>query len=161
MVGIIDWSQLRQTYYATQRTELYSMDYWDKEAYAVNENSTQWAELTKKQLKKLSLSSEVTILDVGAGTGRMTLPMAKRAKHVTALEPSEKMLAILREDARKRGIVNINYINKSLEELDASASYDLVVASFSLFMSDIKSALIKMNTLAAKRVTFSCQHRLG
>ncbi len=153
MASVIDWSQLRQNVLlATQRIELYNPSYWDKEAIAVNENMAQWAELTKKQLKKLPPSSEFTVLDVGAGTGRMTLPIAKRAKHVTALEPAEKMLAILKDNATKQQIFNIHYINKSLEDLDANTSYDLVVASFSLFMFDIKSALMKMNALASKRV---------
>jgi ubiquinone/menaquinone biosynthesis C-methylase UbiE len=153
MAGIIDWSQLRQNaLLATQRIELYHPSYWDKEAIAINENGSQWAELTKKQLKKLPLSPEFTVLDVGAGTGRMTLPIAKRVKHVTALDPSEKMLAILRDNARKQHIFNIHYVNESLEELDATSSYDLVVASFSLFMLDIKAALSKMNALATKGV---------
>jgi ubiquinone/menaquinone biosynthesis C-methylase UbiE len=153
MAGIIDWSQLRQNaLLATQRIELYNPSYWDKEANAVNENMSQWAELTKKQLKRLPLSSEVTVLDVGAGTGRMTLPMAKRAKHVTALEPSEKMLAALRDNARKQQIFNIHYLNESLEEVEVASTYDLVVASFSLFMLDIKTALTKMNALASKGV---------
>jgi ubiquinone/menaquinone biosynthesis C-methylase UbiE len=153
MAGIIDWSQIRQdTLLSSQRIELYNPSYWDKEANAVNENMTQWAELTKKQLKRLPLSSEVTVLDVGAGTGRMTLPMAKRVKHVTALEPSKNMLITLRDNARKQHIFNIHYVNKTLEELDSTTSYDLVVASFSLFMLDIKTALIKMNALASKGV---------
>jgi SAM-dependent methyltransferase len=153
MDGIIDWSQLRQNVLlATQRIELYNPSYWDKEACVVNEHATHWFELTKRQLKKLPLSSEVTVLDVGAGTGRMTLPLAKRVKHVTALEPSEKMLAILKDNARKQCIFNINYVNESLEDYNAAASYDLVVASFSLFMFDIKSALMKINAFANKGV---------
>jgi ubiquinone/menaquinone biosynthesis C-methylase UbiE len=153
MAGIIDWSQLRQnTLLATQRIDLYNPSYWDKEATAINEDMSQWAELTKKQLKRLPLSSEVTVLDVGAGTGRMTLPMAKRAKHVTALEPSENMLITLRDNARKQHTFNIHYFSKTLEDLDSVASYDWVVASFSLFMLDIKTALIKMNDLASKGV---------
>jgi ubiquinone/menaquinone biosynthesis C-methylase UbiE len=153
MTGIIDWPQLRQNALLfTQRIELYNPRYWDKEANVVNENMAQWAELTKKQLKRLPLSPEFTVLDVGAGTGRMTLPMAKRVKHVTALEPSEKMLATLRDNARKQQIFNIHYINEPLEELEVASSYDLVVASFSLFMLDIKTALMKMNALASKSV---------
>ena len=151
MSGVIDWCQLRQNMLlATQRLELYNPSYWDKEANAVNENMTQWAELTKKQLKNLPLSPEFTVLDVGAGTGRMTLPMAKRTKYVTALEPSEKMLATLRDNARKRHVFNIHYVNESLEELEVATCYDLVVASFSLFMLDIKAALMKMNALASR-----------
>jgi ubiquinone/menaquinone biosynthesis C-methylase UbiE len=153
MAGIIDWSQIRQNMLlAAQRIELCNPSYWDKEACAINENMSHWAELTKKQLKILPATLELTVLDVGAGTGRMTLPMAERFKHLTALEPSEKMLAALKENALKQGIFNIYYVNKSIEDLDLSPRYDLVVASFSLFMFDIKSALLKMNALANRAV---------
>ncbi|MGD6852046.1 MAG: class I SAM-dependent methyltransferase [Candidatus Bathyarchaeia archaeon] len=151
--GVVDWLQLRQNLLlSTQRIELYNPSYWDKEATVVNENMVQWAELTEKQLKMLPLSSEDRVLDVGAGTGRMTLPMAKRAKQVTALESSQKMLAILRENAQKQHIHNIGYINESLEQLNVNNSYDWVVASFSLFMYNIESALAKMNGLASRGV---------
>jgi len=154
MVSAIDWSQLRQNVLlTTQRIEMYNPRYWNKETCGINENVIQLAELTKMQLNNLPLSSKLTVLDVGAGTGRLTLPMAKHAKHVTALEPSEKMLTILKDTARKQNISNISYINTSLEDFEViSDSYDLVVASFSLFMLDIESALMKMNTLASKGV---------
>ncbi len=151
--GVVDWLQLRQNMLlSTKRIELYNPSYWDKEATTVNENMVQWAEFTKKQLKTLPISSEATVLDVGAGTGRMTLPMAKLAKHVTALDPSQKMLTILKENAQKQRIQNIEYINDSLEELKVTNSYDWVVASFSLFMYNIESALAKMNALASRGV---------
>ena len=152
MDGIINWTQIRQTMLlATHRIEFYNPSYWDKQANAVNENMAQMAPLTRKQLKKLPLSSEYTFLDVGAGTGRMTIPIAKRAKHVTALEPSENMLALLKANATKQHIINIHYVNKSLEELDEVKAYDFVVASFSLFMFDIQKVL-KMDAIASRGV---------
>jgi SAM-dependent methyltransferase len=110
------------------------------------------SDLTDCQVKALPLSPEVNVLDVGAGTGRMTLPIAKKVRHVTALEPSENMIGILRENAWQQQLFNINYVNKPLEDVNAADSYDLVVASFSLFMSDLKKALLKMNQLASKWV---------
>ena len=37
------------------------------------------------------VTSTTTLLDVGAGAGRFTLPLALRCKHVTAVEPSPSM----------------------------------------------------------------------
>lgn len=137
---------------ANQRIEMYNPRYWDKEACAVSENVLQLVELTKKQVNRLPLCESFHVLEVGSGTGRLTLPVAKRVKHVTALEPSEKMLAILKENALKQDVSNISYVNKTLEDIDLSVHYDLVVASFSLFMFDIKLALQKMSALADKAV---------
>jgi len=149
----IDWSQLRNNLLlATQRIELYNPSYWDKESDIVDQHLPHWAELTREQLKKVPLSKEITVLDVGAGTGRMTLLIAKRVKHVTALEPSKKMLDVLREKAKKQQIFNIDCVNESFEQLEMASQYDLVIASFSLFMFDIKTALLKMDMLASKGV---------
>jgi SAM-dependent methyltransferase len=153
MTSAVDWVELREnTILAAKRIELYNPSYWSKEANALNENLDHWTELTKKQLMQLPLTTENTVLDVGAGTGRITLPIAKRVRHVTALEPSKKMLIILKERAREQQVFNIFCINTTLELLEITCSYDFVVASFSLFMFDIKSALLKMNSLASKGV---------
>lgn len=45
---------------------------------------------------RFGLRSSATIVDVGAGTGRATLPLAERGYHVTAVEPSVAM--------RERGV---------------------------------------------------------
>ncbi|MBN1296075.1 methyltransferase domain-containing protein [bacterium] len=44
------------------------------------------------------------ILDLGAGTGRLSLPMARHGARVTAADASDKMLAILREKAWLQGL---------------------------------------------------------
>jgi len=137
---------------AAQRIELYNPTYWDTNICAIDQSQTHWIELTKTQLKQLPLDEQLTVLDVGAGTGRITLPMAKKARHITALEPSAKNLSILKETAQKQGITNISCVNQSLEAFDCSSKHDLVVASFSLFMYDLKAALKKMDALSNRGV---------
>jgi CTP:molybdopterin cytidylyltransferase MocA len=51
-----------------------------------------------------------TWLDVGAGAGRFALPVAMRVREVIALDPSERMLAGLREIAAEHGIANVRTI---------------------------------------------------
>jgi SAM-dependent methyltransferase len=45
-----------------------------------------------------------SLLDVGAGTGRASLPFAARGHRVTAVEPNPKMAAALREEAAAAGV---------------------------------------------------------
>ncbi|MDR2203568.1 MAG: class I SAM-dependent methyltransferase [Nitrososphaerota archaeon] len=149
----VDWVKLRENMlFAFQRLDLYSPIYWDNEVNTIDENLAHWNQLTKKQLGQLSLTSKTTVLDIGAGTGRITLPVAKQVKHVTALEPSKKLLTILKEKAKQQQISNICYVNQSLDQLNVTGLYDIVIASFSLFMLDIKNALLKINSLASHQV---------
>jgi SAM-dependent methyltransferase len=48
-----------------------------------------------------------TVLDVGAGGGRYALPLSLVAREVIALDPSEGMLAVLREGMTAHGITNV------------------------------------------------------
>ncbi len=51
-----------------------------------------------------------TWLDIGAGGGRYALPLALRAKEVVAVDPSEGMLAVLREGMGDHGITNVRIL---------------------------------------------------
>jgi FkbM family methyltransferase len=155
MTGIINWSQLRQVMLlSTRRIDFCSVSYWDTQAKTFNENTVQMQDLTQKQLNRLILSPECTVLDVGAGTGRITIPLAKYAKHVTALEPSTNMMALLKVNAQKENVKNIQYLNTCIEDIDATdiESHDIVLSSFSLLMLDVEKALLKMDALARKTV---------
>lgn len=149
---IVNWSELRRKMLIeTQRIDFCNPAYWDKEADNFNQNVSQMKELTQQQLDRLPLLQQYTVLDVGAGTGRLTIPMAKRVQSVTALEPSPKMLDKLKANAQKQHTSNIKCINKSLDALDISEleTHDIVTASFSLFMLDMEKALLKMDALAS------------
>ncbi len=156
MVNLINWVELRKLMLSsTHRLECCNASYWDKCASSYNENTRQMTELTQTQLSYLRLQPNDTVLEVGAGNGRLTIPMAKQVKMVTALEPSKNMLDFLKLNAQDEDVNNICYINKSLEDLsneDEVSSFDVVVASFSLFMLDMKKALVKMDSLASKNV---------
>ncbi len=48
-----------------------------------------------------------TWLDIGAGAGRFALPLARRVRRVIAVDPSEGMLAALREGMAEHAIPNV------------------------------------------------------
>lgn len=57
--------------------------------------------------RELGTASQVTILDVGAGTGRNTLPLAKQGFPTDAVEIAPALAGILREDVQKLGLSNV------------------------------------------------------
>lgn len=66
------------------------------------------------------------ILDVGCGTGRHAIELAKRGYHVTGVDLSEKMLKRAREKAAESG-VGIDFINADARNLPFQGEFDLVI----------------------------------
>ncbi len=69
-----------------------------------------------------------TALDVGAGVGALTLPLARRLRSVTALEPSPPMAAALRRAVTRGGFRNVTLVPVSWEEARIPR-HDLVICA--------------------------------
>ncbi len=111
---------------------------------------------TVKTLERLDLDQNSRVLDIGAGPGNLAIPFALKFAHVTAVEPADGMLNLLKKNAEKESIRNITCVQKKWEdfeiEKDLEAPCDLVIASFSLGMADIGNAIKKMIEASAKYV---------
>ena len=74
-----------------------------------------------------------TVLDLGCGTGQISIPLAMRSASVLAVDVSPAMARRLRDEARRRGLPSLTVIALPIEELDLPpASVDLVVSSYAL-----------------------------
>jgi SAM-dependent methyltransferase len=69
-----------------------------------------------------------TALDVGAGAGALTLPLAERLRHVTAIEPSPAMAAALRTAVARRELPNVDVVQTAWGEAPVGM-YDLVLCA--------------------------------
>ena len=104
-----------------------------------------------RRLLRLSDASG-SVLDVGAGTGRFALALARAAGHVTAVEPSAAMLAVLRRGAERLGLRNHTTIQARWEDADAEPA-DVVLSSFVLaLVPDAVPFLAKLEAAARRRV---------
>jgi ubiquinone/menaquinone biosynthesis C-methylase UbiE len=127
---------------------------WDKIAPKFH----QWMkkdDYPSELVSKIKIEGGDTVLDIGCGNGTITIPLAKKARSVTALDISTKMLDILRENAAAEGLSHIKIVNKAIEDVEVTAigPHDVVVASRSLNgIADIKPELEKINKIALKRV---------
>lgn len=72
-------------------------------------------------------------VDLGAGSGQLTLELARRAAEVKAVDISPRMLDLLQARASAEGLANITSIALPLQAFDLpAASVDLIVTNYAL-----------------------------
>ena len=153
----INWNELWKQQMAASVEAMGGSDCaraWDNEGSARN----YWQMVLNEQawiqdlLDSFPIDENSRILDVGAGPGTLTIPLAPRVGYVTAVEPSGAMAGVLHENIKAHNLTNVDCVRKRWEEVDEqkdlSSSYDVVVASFSLGMPDIGLAIEKMLKVA-------------
>lgn len=159
MHRIINWNELWKAIYINSPERLdKSRDpaaAWDRRAAAYRRVTHGEKEATRLELEILNLQGGETVLDVGAGTGRLAVPIAMTAAHVTALDPSEGMLNVLRERMAAEGLTNYSCVKMRWEDAVIGRDiepHDLVIAAFSLGFYDLAAALEKLDSAATRAV---------
>ncbi len=87
----------------------------------------------EKALDEIVKVDGLDVLDLGAGTGRLAVMLAPRAKSMRAFDASEEMLRVCREKFEARGLTNWKVDvadHRSIPVADYSA--DLVVSGWSV-----------------------------
>ena len=74
------------------------------------------------------------VLDIGAATGVLSIPLASLGCHVTALEPSEGMRGILQKKVKQLHITGIESVPLRWEDYQTEERFDLVLASNTLHL---------------------------
>lgn len=130
-----------------------SQDFWDNWAKSLPAK-TAGSNYVEEVLARMKLLNTDSVLDVGAGTGAMAIPIAERVHTLTALDQSPYMLEVIREKASKRGLKNIATISINWAEVQIGRdieAHDVVLVSRSLpSQGDIISSLRSIDK-AAKR----------
>jgi len=95
---------------------------------------------------------KASILDIGAGTGTIAIPLAQKGANVTAIDLSCGMLKALNEDALQTGVSpSISTHQSDWDSFPLSQKYDIVIASMTPAISD-KDKMEKM---------ISASHNIG
>ena len=96
-----------------------------------------------------------SVLDVGCGSGALALPLARAGHDVVAVDFSAGMLDVLRRRASADGLQNVTTIHAGWDDDWRAAGVgaaDVVIASRSLDVRDLRAALQKLDAFARRRV---------
>ena len=93
-----------------------------------------------------------TVMDVGAGGGRLALPLALRCAKMVAVEPSSSMCQVLREQATDSGVDNVSLVEAQWEEAQVEA-VDIILCAHVLYVvAGIEDFVRKMEASAREKV---------
>jgi len=153
--GDIDWNEAwkaRQERHESSKHFDDPSHNWDKRENAERYNAgskSGFDTRVQMTIAGLDINRQSRVLDIGSGPGTLALPLAPLVEEITAIEPGKGMVDLLEENMKKGGITNITCIQKRWEDIepavDLDGQYDIVVASLSLTMEDIRESLAKMD----------------
>ncbi len=91
------------------------------------------------------LRRDLTVLDVGAGTGRHVIPLAPMVSRITAIEPSPAMRAELEAAVKDARATNVEIVASSWPNVDVEPA-DLVICSHVAYVvADIEPFLRRLD----------------
>ena len=104
----------------------------------------------------MQITPESRVLDIGAGPGTLAVPLAGIVRHVTAVEPPRDGRNASMRISGSRGSGTSMSCRRNgrtwISSADLDCPYDVVVASYSLGVPDLKEALLKMDAASGKYV---------
>lgn len=122
---------------------------YDQEAFT--QGTLQEVSFIEKEIRK---NKRVRILDVGCGTGRHAIELARRGYEVTGMDLSPSQLKRAEEKARAAG-VKVKFIRKDARDFDFRGRFGLVImlceGGFSLMETDEMNFLILENCARSLR----------
>ncbi len=83
----------------------------------------------------LGLRGDEEVLDVACGTGNATLAIAPllRTGTITAVDFSSGMLAQAKKKADEKGLTNIQFLERDMQDLGFQSRFDVAVCAFGIF----------------------------
>ncbi|HUX99974.1 MAG TPA: methyltransferase domain-containing protein [Candidatus Deferrimicrobium sp.] len=91
-------------------------------------------QLGLETIKELNIQNGENILDIGCGTGRLTIEIAKKTLNglVIALDVNPKMISKAKENLKKSGLTNIQFFSANILHFEPKNQFDAVFSNSAL-----------------------------
>jgi ubiquinone/menaquinone biosynthesis C-methylase UbiE len=119
---------------------------FDKEAAAWDENPARVRladDVAAAVARPVPLNAEMDALDLGCGTGLVTLRLAPRVRTIIGVDSSQGMLDVLDAKVARGNLTNVRTLRLDLDKGDTlPGSYDLIASSMTLHHIERIDALL-------------------
>lgn len=131
-------------------------EFWNRMA-ASPRDSGEGDRFIERFIEKLDLRPDESALDMGCGTGSLAIPLAQTGRKVIAADFAPRMVEAVQRQAADRNLSTIFPLVLSWDDDWAARglaekSVDVAIACRSLIVDDLKSALLKLDGVARRRV---------
>jgi ubiquinone/menaquinone biosynthesis C-methylase UbiE len=102
---------------------------WDHGA----QNNPGLVKVVERVIAEAAPTSGMTVVDIGCGSGQLTLRVAPMVERVLGVDISQAMIDLLMKNATTQGITNVEGIAMAMEHLEIpESSVDLVISNYVL-----------------------------
>ena len=130
---------------------------WDEKAKTFPVKHGSQEGYVEEFLRLADIRPGETVLDMGCGTGSLATPLAMQGMRVLACDFSRGMLDVMQQDQRELGVSGVEVRQMSWADDWAAhgvgpKSVDVALASRSIVTEDLQDSLLKLNSVARRRV---------
>ncbi|GAA2184264.1 hypothetical protein GCM10009785_31450 [Brooklawnia cerclae] len=151
MAGFLDWRIIESLTGWAAHSDDTEVERWDSGAAEWDRRTAFERDFTAAQVDALDIEPTDSVLDACCGAGRLTIPLARRARAVTGLDSGEHMLEYCRAYAQREGLTNVRTIQvPSWHRTEPGVDFpqhDVVVACISPASADVA----KLSRAATRR----------
>jgi 2-polyprenyl-3-methyl-5-hydroxy-6-metoxy-1,4-benzoquinol methylase len=130
-------------------------DVWaDRAAHFKEHVKRRWTKPDSSRDFILSrIEPDATVLDIGAGTGDWSILLSRRAKHVTAIEPSNAMIDVMKESLASGKITNVRIVQGSWPDVTVEP-HDYSLCSHAMYGYPDLAEFVQRMAACTRRMCF-------
>lgn len=155
LLSATDWNEeWKRLQIARRKAD--NSEYWDKRSKTFSTKDAPNA-YVDRFLELARIEPGETVFDMGCGTGALSVPLGEEGHKVVAADFSQGMLDAMEAELREKGVTTVFPKLMSWED-DWEAHgvregmTDVALASRSIAVSDMKAALMRLTSVARRRV---------